>query len=127
MAAVLARFLRDGGVENVVCESAGILDVAASGGPASPFVVKAADRIGIDLSEHAKRQIGPSRLSIEGYDLFVCVDEEVAARILELGVDIRKICNAQVSNPWPSQFQEDHDRTFEIILAAMFRMVTRYF
>jgi len=110
------------------CESAGILEIANSGGGASSFMVKIADRIGIDLSKHKRRWINKLRgCPLSEYGLFVCVDEEVAAYVMDLGVDIKKICNAQISNPWPSQFQQDFDDTAEIIMGAMFRVVTRHF
>jgi protein-tyrosine-phosphatase len=124
MAAVLGMFLKNAGLD-VVCESAGILDVAAKGGCASPFGVVSAKRIGLDISNHNKRQI--DSLNLKEYDLFVCVDEAVAARVLELGVPIQNIVNVQVDNPWPSQFQIDHDVTAEKIMAAMYRVVTRFF
>jgi len=127
MAAVLQMYLENTVLLNdkVHCESAGILEIASKGGKASSFMVKAARRIGIDLSRHSKHWI--DSLCLSRYDLFVCVDEDVAAYVLNLGVDIEKICNAQVSNPWPSQFQEDHDNTAGKIMERMFHVVTRYF
>jgi protein-tyrosine-phosphatase len=128
MAAVLQMYLDntilpDGEVH---CESAGILEIAGKGGEASPLMIEAAKRIGIDLSLHKRRWV--NSLNINDYDLFVCVDDEVAAYlIMELGVDIKKVCNVQVSNAWPSRFQRDLDDTAERILGVMFRVVTRYF
>jgi len=107
------------------CESAGILEIADKGGCASPLMIKAARRIGIQLSSHERRWV--KSLNISDYDLFVCVDEEVAAYVIDLGADIKKVCNAQISNPWPSTFQRDLDDTAERIMGAMFRVVTRYF
>jgi len=110
----------------VHCESAGMLEIASNkGGGASSFMIKAAKRLGIDLSDHTRRWV--NSLNINDYDLFVCVDEEVAAYVMELGVDIKKICNAQVSNPWPSQFQRDYDDTAGRIMDRIFHVVTRYF
>lgn len=126
MAAVLGMYLNQTLKEDVVCdESAGILEIADKGGGASPLMVKAAKRIGIDLSSHKRRWV--KSLKISDYDLFVCVDDEVAAYVIELGADIKKVCNAQISNAWPSRFQRDLNDTAEKILAAMFRVVTRYF
>ena len=128
MAAVLQMYLDntilpDGEVH---CESAGMLEIAGKDGGASPLMIKAAKRIGIDLSSHKRRWV--NSLNINEYDLFVCVDDEVAAHlIMELGVDMKKVCNAGVSNCWPSQFQRDLDDTAERIMGAMFRVVTRYF
>ncbi len=127
MAAVLQMYLNNailpGG--EVHCESAGMLEIADKGGGASSFMVKAAKRIGIDLSSHKRRWV--NSLEINDYDLFVCVDDEVAAHVIELGTDIKKVCNAKIDNPWPSQFQRDFDDTAEKITGAMFRIVTRYF
>ena len=118
--------LEQGFKKAVLCESAGILEIANKGGGASPLMIEAAKRIGIDLSSHKRRWV--NSLNINDYDLFVCVDDEVAAYlIMELGVDMKKVCNAQISNAWPSRFQRDLDDTAERIMGAMFRVVTRYF
>ena len=130
MAAVLQMYLSNSFnmnllAKDVVCESAGMLEIANKGGGASPLMIKAAKRIGIQLSSHEKRWV--NSLHIYDYDLFVCVDDEVAAYVIGLGADIKKVCNAGISNPWPSQFQRDFDDTVERIMGAIFRVVTRYF
>jgi len=127
MAAVLQMYLDNTVLleGEVSCSSAGILEVADGGGGATSFMVTAARWIGIDLSGHEKRWV--SKLSLDAYDLFVCVDDEVAAHMIAVGADIKKVCNVQISNPWPSQFQEDFNHTAERIMGAMFRVVTRYF
>ncbi len=125
MAAVLKMYLRNVAKGNVFCESAGILEIADKGGGASPLMANAARQIGLDLSSHERRWV--NSLEISRYDLFVCVDDRVAAHMLELGVDIKKIYNAGISNCWPSQFQRDLDDTAETIMGAMFRVVTRHF
>jgi len=129
MAGVLEMYLdnaiSDGQVCQIDCESAGILKIANNGNGASPLMIKAAKRIGIHLSSHERRWV--NSLNINDYDLFVCVDDEVAAYVIELGADINKVCNAQISNAWPSRFQRDLDDTAERIMGAMFRVVTRYF
>ncbi len=125
MAAVLDMYLGNALKDDMICESAGILEIANKGGGASPLMVNAAKRIGLNLSSHKRRWV--DSLEISDYDLFVCVDDNVAAHILELGIDIEKICNAGISNCWPSQFQRDLDDTAEKIMGAMFRVVTRHF
>ena len=127
MAAVLQMYLDNTILPEgeVHCESAGMLERASEGGGASGFMIKAARRIGIDLSGHTKRWIGS--LDISRYDLFVCVDEKVADYVIGLGADMDNICNAQVSNPWPSRFQRDYDDTAGRIMERMFHVVTRYF
>jgi len=117
--------LEQGLKEAVLCESAGILEIADKGGSASPRMVKAAKQIGIDLSSHKRRWV--NSLHINDYDLFVCVDDEVAAYVIELGADMKKVCNVQISNAWPSTFQRDLNDTAERIMGAMFRVVARYF
>ena len=126
MAAVLDMYLGNALKDDMICESAGILEIANKGGGASPSMVNAAKRIGLNLSSHKRRWVN-SLLDLIAYDLFVCVDDEVAAYLMGLGVDMKQICNAEVSNPWPSQFQRDLDDTAERIMGAMFRVVTRYF
>lgn len=126
MAAALGMFLsRCIDRAPVLCESAGILEVADASS-VSPLMATAARRIGINLSAHRGRWI--DRLEdLESYDLFVCVDDEVAAHVIQLGVSKNKICNARINNCWPSTFQRDLDDTAESILAAMFRVVTQHF
>lgn len=124
MAAVLQMFIRNSG-HTTLCESAGILEVAATSKPASPLAVVAAKRIGIDLSAHRSRWT--DSLHLKDYFLFICTEEAVAARLIELGVHPIQIYNAQITNPWPVNFQEDYDRTAEAIVAAMYRVVARHF
>ncbi len=127
MAAVLGMYLQNAGKDEVIVESAGILETTAQGGHCSKHAMVSAERLGLDLRSHNKRWI--ANLDPNEYDLFVCVDETVAAYVLERcgTVYIDKICNVQVDNPWPSQFQADHDLTAEKIMATMYRIVTRYF
>lgn len=124
MAAVLGMFLKNAGHE-VVCESAGVGENAAKGGAATPFAVVAAKRIGIDLSDHNKRRI--TSLNLADYDLIVCASDEIAGQVIQAGADMKKVYNAQITNPWPCQFQVDYDGTFEQVLSAMYRVVARYF
>jgi len=124
MAAVLEMFLKNAGYE-VGCTSVGISESANRGGGASPFAVTAAKRIGIDLTGHGRTQIASHGLDY--YGLIICASDEIAAKVIELGADPKKVYNAQIPNPWPVQFQEDYDVTFAQILAAMYRVVARYF
>lgn len=124
MAAVLGMFLKNAGHE-AVCESAGVGENAAKGGGATSFAVAAAKRIGIDLSGHTKRRI--TSLNLRDYDLIICASDEIAGQVIQTGADMKNVYNAQITNPWPCQFQEDYDRTFEQALAAMYRVVARYF
>lgn len=128
MAAVLAMYLKNAGITDVTCESGGIFEAADRGG-ASLFAVRAARRIGIDLSGHKRRRLAKigDLANLNFFDLIICVDEEVAARVLELGAEIERIFNAQIPNQWPVHFQQDYDLTAERIMAAMFGVVTRYF
>jgi len=124
MAGVLNLFLKETHPD-VVCESAGVLDSLTEGDPAAPLAVEAARRIGIDLSGHRRHHI--SSLNLANYDLLVCVDDQVAAQLIQAGSLPEKLYNANVPNPWPVQFQEDYDRTFEHILATMYHVITHYF
>ena len=124
MAAVLSNFLREA-VPEVICESAGVAESAASGASPSPFAITAARRIGLNITGHRKRHT--ASLNLKEYDLIICASDGVAAQVIEGGADIKKVYNAQVPNPWPCQFQEDYDICFSLVLSAMYRVVTRYF
>lgn len=124
MAAVLRMYLRNTNYK-VICESAGISENAAKGGCAAKFAVAAARRIGLDISDHQKQHI--ATVNLADYDLIVCVSDEVAGKVIEAGADLRNVYNAQISNLWPYQFQDDYDTTFMQILAAMYKVVAHYF
>lgn len=124
MAAILDLFLTRAGA-NVICDSAGLTENAANGGPAPQHVVTAGRRIGIDLSRHRRKHI--SSLPLSSYDLIITVDDDVAAAVVKAGVLPEMIYNANIPNPWPVQFQEDYDQTFGLILATMYRVVSRYY
>ncbi len=124
MAAVLGMLLHNT-MHNILCESAGISE-HARGGTAAPFGLKAAKRIGLDLSEHSRRHI--SAMDLKEYELIVCVSDTVAAAVIEAGADMGKVYNANITNPWPVQFQDDYEeQTMPSILVAMYRVVRRYF
>jgi protein-tyrosine-phosphatase len=125
MAAVLAMYIANAGKGQVVVESAGILEVADQGKAASPILLTAGKRIGIDFSDHRSTWI--EKLDLAQYDLVVVVDDDVAARVMELGVPYSQVCNAVVPNPWPCHFQDDYQGTAERIMSAMYHVVTRYF
>ncbi len=121
MAAVLKMYLG----ENIICESAGILKITKKGGNASHFMVLAAKRINIDLSGHDKKWVDD--VINNDYDLIVCVDEATSDYVMKLGVDRRKVYNAQIFNRWPSQFQSDYDDLAGLILQKMYEVIVRYF
>ena len=127
MAGVLQMYLdrTDFPDRNVVCESAGIPEIASNIVGASHHMIEAANRLNIDLGSHERRWV--NSLDINEYHLIVCVDDKVAAHVIGLGADISNVYNAQISNPWPSQFQRDFDDTAEQIMAKMYRVVTRHF
>jgi protein-tyrosine-phosphatase len=130
MAAVLGMYLKNAG-HNVMCESAGVGESACKPGPAAKFAVAAATRLGLDISQHKKRGIGSVRTT--NYGLIVCANDEIAEKVIEEGRKaddesiLSKVYNAQVPNPWPVQFQEQYDETFERILVAMSRVMKFYF
>ena len=124
MAAVLQMLLEKAGHE-VVVESAGISESAATGGPAAPFAVAAAKRIGLDLSGHKRRQT--TSLNLAEYDLIVSASDEIAGQIIKDGGDMKKAYNAQIANPWPVQFEQDYEKTMIAIMGAMYLVVARYF
>ena len=124
MAGVLAMYLKNASIDSVV-ESAGVLESAQGGGQASTHGIVCGRRIGIDLSSHQRRRA--HNLSLDQFDLVVCVDDHVVSKLMGLGVLPEILHNAQIDNPFPSQDQRDHDATAEQIMAAMYRVVTRYF
>ena len=123
MAAVLGMFLKTAG-HDVVCESAGV-EKSAMSGAAGKYGITAAKRIGLDISSHQRRHV--STLNLSDYDLIICASDEIAGKVIEAGADMKKVYNAQITNPWPVQFQEDYDPTMANILTAMYRVITRYF
>ncbi|MFA6414478.1 MAG: hypothetical protein WC217_02040 [Candidatus Paceibacterota bacterium] len=124
MAAVLGMFLKNAG-HDVVCESAGISGSARTG-KAAPYGLAAAKKIGLDLSEHVRRHIHD--VDLRSYDLIVCASDEIAGKVVEEGADMKTVYNANITNPWPVQFQEDYDaQCMPAILSGMYRIVCRYF
>jgi protein-tyrosine-phosphatase len=124
MAAVLGMFLKNAGHE-VIVESAGALQVAEKGGPPSKFAFDAAHRLGLDISGHVRRYV--KTLDLSSYDLIVCASDEIAGEMVSMGVDIEKVYNAQVPNPWPVHFERDYEGTMTTILGAMYKVVVLYF
>lgn len=123
-AAVLNMMLKD--TKYIVAvASAGISEHARSG-KAAPFGLAAAKRIGLDLSGHVRCHI--SQFDLNLCDLIVCMSDEIANAVIDAGADMKKVYNAQVSNPWPVQFQEDYDNLcMPLILTAAYRIVRHYF
>lgn len=125
MAAVLGLYLRQNPGHEVICESAGIGEHVAEGSGAAEFAVIAAKRIGLDISGHSRRRV--ASLNLVEYDLIICVSDEIAGQMVGMGVDLNKIYNAQVPNPWPVHFEQDYEGTMTTILGAMYKVVARYF
>ncbi len=121
MAAVLGMFLKNAGHE-VMVESAG---TNAKEGCAAEFGVMAAKRLGLDLSGHRKTHV--SNVRPADYDLVVCMDDKIALTMVEAGVDMKKIFNGQITNPWPCQFPEQYDTTMHQILVASYNIIKFYF
>jgi len=124
MAAVLQMYLKNAG-HKVSCCSAGVSETGTKKGGASLYAITAMKRLGIDLTEHRRQHV--TQLDLNDYDLFVVVNDQVAGQLLEYGVDMGKMFNAQITNPWPCQFQEDYDGTARQIMAMMYMVVSRYF
>ncbi|MSU74220.1 hypothetical protein EXS57_00380 [Candidatus Kaiserbacteria bacterium] len=125
VAAVLQTFLNQTG-QGATCESVGIDDAAKGGGSAAFASVKAAKRLGIDLSAHKKRHV--SEVDLSTYDLFVVMTDEIAGKVVELrGGNRTNVFNVDVTNPWPVQFQEDFDICMPKILGAAYLVVQRYY
>ncbi len=47
--------------------------------------------------------------------------------MVKAGVDVKKIWNAQIVNPWPVHFEQEYEQTMMSILGAMYKVVARYF
>lgn len=124
MATILQMYLHCNGL-STICESAGLSPNADKGGPAPEHVRTACQRIGINMSNHKRRHI--KSVNLGEFDLIITVNDEVAAKVIEAGADVKKVYNANIPNPWPVQFQDDYDQTFALILGAMYRVVSRYF
>lgn len=124
MAAVLSQFLKNAGHEAEV-ESAGVGENAAKGGCAGHHGVEAAKRLGLDITKHNKRRT--NSLNLKEYDLIICATDGIAGQLYEQGADVSKLYNAEISNPWPCQFQEQYDVTMEQILVMSYRIIKFYF
>lgn len=125
MAEVLDMYLKNAGIKGVAVSSAGVLEVAKNG-TAAEFAIVAGKRIGLDLTSHRRRWFNelPDKA---GYDLYICVDDEVAGLVMGQGVNLKKIANANTPNPWPCQRQHQYDKTMGRIMTAMYEVVTDYF
>ncbi len=125
MAAVLEMFLKNAG-HDVKVESAGILEIATKGGPASIFSTTSAKRLGLDMSGHNKRWV--DNVKLDEFDLFVCLDRQVAEYLFgRHRIPKEKIYNVNISDPWPSLEQREHDLTAETIVSMAYRVVARKF
>jgi protein-tyrosine-phosphatase len=126
MAAALQMLLWQARFKDVWVESAGILDTAAAGEPAPECTQRIGRRLNFEsVCRHSRQQL--TKELVQQGDLFVCADAEIARRVLELGATKEQVANVVVHNPWPSEWQEDHDTTFEEILGKMYRVLRRYF
>jgi protein-tyrosine-phosphatase len=124
MAEVLQMYLHNARKTNIMCESAGVLEIAAQGKGASIFLLEAGSRIGLNFEAHRSRWI--ENLILSQYDLIVCVDDIVAGQVIRLGANYAKVCNAGVPNSWPVHHQSEYDVTAAQIMAAMYKIITRY-
>lgn len=122
MMGVLSMFLRNAGHTDVVVSSAGYSDEVQVGKPPARFAIEFCKTLGIDISWHKRRStVGLAGLT--GYDLYVVVDDAAAGALVKQGVDLNKIFNADVKNPWPPRHPEQYTATFDRILAAMAQVV----
>lgn len=124
MAAVLGQFLRNAGHEAVV-ESAGTNENSGKGGCAGKHATFAASILGLDISKHNKRRV--TTLDLGSYDLIITATDGIAGELYALGIDTSKLYNAEITNPWPCQFQEQYDRIMEQILIMAYRILNFYF
>src|SRR6185369_15970589 len=83
MAAVIGMYLKNAGHNNVTVESAGIGENAADGKPIRIFGIKAAARLGLDISKHEKRRT--TSLKLEEYDLIITADDNIAGELVKQG------------------------------------------
>ena len=125
MAALLAKFLEGTG-QPTAFESAGILSNSSDHQPAGGFAVTTAARIGIDLTGHRTRDIAEVR-DLREFDLVVCVSDEIAGKVIGLGVSPRKIFKVNITNPFPCNFQETYDQSFREMLVATYDIIAHYF
>ena len=134
MAAVLTWMLQNAGIKDVVVHSAGVTDSAKSGARAGIFGIRAAKLLGLDISGHKRQHVSTLLAALpagEDYDLYVCVNDDVAGKLMEEFTDpsslMPKMYNAQIPNPWPVQFDADYEPTMKAILSQMFIVIARYF
>lgn len=97
-------------------ESAGVLEVARNGNPASEGSIAAMGMIGFDLSGHRSKYVGD--LNLAQFDHFLCVGHEEADIIAQLsGTSTDNISVLNIPNPW-QQPQEAYDECLRAIIEA---------
>ena len=116
MKAFLEQMLANQGRNDVVIDSAGVLETAKSGGEAPALPVKLAPTYGLDLSSHRKKHV--SDLELNSYDLIIVADKRVQeALVIEYGVPAEIICLELegANNAWMSQ----NSRKVEAMIAQI--------
>src|SRR5215469_10030990 len=93
MAAALLQRLRGHAVE---VESAGI--DSGEGLPATKEAVSVMKDMGIDISRHHSRDI--ANVDLAGFDFFLAMTTTIAEQLRQSGVDVAKIKQMNVSDPY---------------------------
>ena len=123
---LLELMLRNQGRNEVVVESAGVLDSAKSGEGAPALAIAIAPTYGIDLTNHRKRHL--STVDLATINFVVAADKETMAHLIESGVKQEIICLELdgAKNAWKSQNPHKLEAMFWAISDALYREVISY-
>ena len=128
MAAILAQLLRNQGKNDILVESAGVLNTIVKGDPAPPLSIAAGRTYGLRLDLHRKKHI-IDIVDFDAVELIVAADKETQAALLPYNTkNVEVIClNLDGrSNPWKSQNPRNFDDMITDIYAALIREVIQY-
>jgi protein-tyrosine-phosphatase len=96
------EMLRQRGIEDVVCESAGLY--AMAGDAAEPNAVEAASELGADISAHHARPFSP--YMAQDTDLFVCMTPVHALQLYDIPEEKKYILAGGVPDPYGGNLEE---------------------
>ena len=113
------------GITDYRAETAGVCHSAHRSHPPHQLAVAAAARLGQRL-DHQSRWFAALKGKSE-FDLFVCVDEEVAGHVVASDVPRDRIVNAHLGKPQPADSQAGYDGLMARITPFTERLVSKHF
>ena len=96
------EMLKQRGIEDVICESAGLY--ALAGDEAQPNAIEAARELGADITAHRARPY--SHYMAEDTDLFVCMTPIHAMQLKDIPEEKKYILTGGVPDPYGGDMEE---------------------